>query len=52
MSEQKLIQMEAVQDLFFQFMNGAVLDGKNFTDVIDPYDHCVRIVRSWGKQNE
>lgn len=50
MSEEKQIQVDAVEDLFRQFINGAVLDGKRFIDVINPYDYCVRIVQSWERE--
>lgn len=50
MSEEKQIDLDAVEDLFKQFLNGAVLDGKKFTDVINPYDYCVQIVNSWRQQ--
>lgn len=49
-SEEKLIDQDAVEDLFIQFLNGAVLDGKKFSDVLNPYDYCVSIVNSWKKQ--
>ena len=47
MSEEKLIDADAVLDLYKQFLAGAVLDGKRITDVLNPYDYCVNIVRSW-----
>jgi hypothetical protein len=50
MSEEKLIDRDAVEDLFIQFVNGAVLDGKRITDVLNPYDYCVNIVNSWKEQ--
>lgn len=50
MSEEKQIQVDAVEDLFRQFLNGAVLDGKRFIDVINPYDYCVKIVQSWERE--
>lgn len=51
MSEERLIDAEAVLDLYKQFLAGAVLDGKCITDVLNPYDYCVGIVKSWS-QNE
>lgn len=50
MSEEKQIQVDAVEDLFRQFINGAILDGKRFTEVINPYDYCVKIVQSWERK--
>lgn len=50
MSEEKQIQVDAVEALFLAFINGAVLDGKRFTEVINPYDHCVKIVQSWERE--
>lgn len=49
MTDEHQIDRDAVEDLFIQFVNGAILDGKRFTDVINPYDYCVQIVRSWKK---
>ncbi len=47
MSEEKQIDVDATEELFIQFLNGAVLDGKRYEDVIDPYDYCANIVKSW-----
>ena len=44
---QQEIDKEAVEDLYRQFKQGAVLDGKRIDEVLDPYDYCVRIVQSW-----
>lgn len=43
------IDKEAAEALYLQFKQGAVLDGKRFDEVLDPYDYCVRIVKSWRK---
>lgn len=41
------IDYDAAVDLFIQFMDGAILDGKSFTQVNDPWSYCKGIVLSW-----
>lgn len=42
------IDQEAVRELFFELLSGAVLDGKRYDECDDPWEHCRNIVRSWN----
>lgn len=42
------IDQEAVNELYYELLSGAVLDGKKYEDLEDPWEHCRNIVRSWN----
>ena len=47
LTERQQISQDTVEELYREFKAGAVLDGKTYNQVIDPYGYCVKIVKSW-----